>query len=204
MENDAPPACGVEVVKSPLSAHAPGHNAMPNATQPHVGIIATSLSSDSRSQLLAREALSKLQAQKVRATLVDLREHALPFTGSDASWGDPAVGKMKTLALTMTHLLFAVPIYNYDVNALAKNFVELMGSDVLENKTVAFLCSAGGQDSFMSVMAFANSLMLDFRCWIAPRFLYVTDDFSPGALPKKLDERLDSLLRDLLTRGLQQ
>lgn len=175
---------------------------MPNPTNAHVGIVATSLAADSRSQLLAQEALKKLQAQKVRTTLVDLRQHPLPFTGSGAAWGDPAVGKMKALALTMTHFLFAVPIYNYDVNSTAKNFVELMGSEVLENKTVGFLCSAGGQGSFMSPMSFANSLMLDFRCWIVPRFLYVTADFEPGALPAKLDERLDGLLRDLLTRGL--
>ena len=136
-----------------------------------------------------------------RVTLIDLRAHDLPFTGTDASWGHPTVGQLKEMALSMTHFLFAVPIYNYDVNAAAKNFVELMGSDVLENKTVGFLCSAGGQGSFMSVMGFANSLMLDFRCWIVPRFLYVTEDFPPGALPAKLDARLDGLLQDLLTRG---
>ncbi len=175
---------------------------MPTAQDPHVGIIATSLSADSRSQQLAQEALRKLTAGGVRTTLVDLRQNPLPFTGSGASWGDPAVGKMKGLALTLTHFVFAVPIYNYDVNAAAKNFVELMGSEVMENKTVAFLCSAGGQGSFMSVMPFANSLMLDFRCWIVPRFLYVTEDFAPGALPEKIDARLTGLLQDLLTRGL--
>ena len=66
-----------------------------------------------------------------------------------------------------------VPIYNYDANAAAKNFVELTG-DAWENKLVAFLCSAGGHGSFMSIMALANSLMLDFRCVIVPRFVYTT------------------------------
>jgi FMN reductase len=28
----------------------------------------------------------------------------------------------------------------------------------------------------MSIMALANSLMLDFRCLILPRFVYVTDE----------------------------
>ncbi len=67
-----------------------------------------------------------------------------------------------------------MPVYNYDVNAVAKNFIELMGEDALGNKTVGFMLSAGGGGSYMAVMPFANSLMLDFRCWIVPRFLYVS------------------------------
>ena len=53
----------------------------------------------------------------------------------------------------------------------------------------------------MSAMSFANSLMLDFRCWVVPRFLYVPKDFEGDTLPPELDERMDGLLRDLLTRG---
>ena len=39
---------------------------------------------------------------------------------------------------------------------------------------VGFLCAAGGASSYMSVMSLANSLMLDFRCLVIPRFVYVT------------------------------
>jgi FMN reductase len=70
-------------------------------------------------------------------------------------------------------IILATPIYNYDANAVAKNFVELTGKG-WENKVVAFLCVAGGEKSFMSVMPLANSLMLDFRCVIVPRFVYAT------------------------------
>ena len=53
----------------------------------------------------------------------------------------------------------------------------------------------------MSAMPFANSLMLDFRCWIVPRFLYVSKDLEDGKLSPELDGRLDGLLADLLSRG---
>ena len=66
------------------------------------------------------------------------------------------------------------PIYNFDVNAALKNLIELTGKGAWANKTVAFLNSAGGHSSYMSVMAVANSLMLDFRCVIVPRFVYAT------------------------------
>ncbi len=166
----------------------------------HVGVIGTSLSSDSRSQQLATEAMRRLERLGVRATLIDLREHPLPLTGSDESWGHPAVAAMRKLVAPTTHLIFAVPIYNYDVNSAAKNFIELMGDDMLGQKAIGFLCAAGGQGSYMSVLSFANSLMLDFRCWIVPRFVYVTKDFidEHGVVVPEIDRRLDGLIADLL------
>ena len=168
----------------------------------HVLIVASSLSESSRSQQLARVAAAKLDAAGLRHTLLDLTAYPLPFAGAGAAWGDPAVGRAQEMTTAATHVLFALPVYNFDVNAVAKNYIELMGKDALGGKTVGFLCSAGGQGSYMAIMSFANSLMLDFRCWIVPRFLYVTKDLEEGKLPAALDERLDGLLRDLLTRGL--
>ena len=37
-----------------------------------------------------------------------------------------------------------------------------------------------GQGSYMSAMGVANSLMLDFRCIIVPRFIYATGDAFEG------------------------
>ncbi len=175
---------------------------LPASADTHVLIVASSLSESSRSQQLARLAAAKLDAAGVRGTLLDLTAHPLPFAGAGAAWGDPAVGRAQALTTAATQVLFALPVYNYDVNAVAKNFIELMGESALGGKTVGFLCSAGGQGSYMAIMSFATSLVLDFRCWIVPRFLYVTKDFEEGKLPTALDERLDGLLRDLLTRGL--
>lgn len=52
----------------------------------------------------------------------------------------------------------------------------------------------------MSVLAFANSLMLDFRCWIAPRFVYATgEDFEKNAINNpEIAERIENLIDDLL------
>lgn len=176
---------------------------MPDETSSNarVLIIASSMSGKSRSQRMARIALAKFAARGVEATLLDLREHPLPFGGSSAGWSDPNVGTVKAMTTAATHVLFAVPVYNYDVNAVAKNFIELMGADAMDGKTVGFVCSAGGAGSYMALMPFANSLMLDFRCWVAPRFLYVSKDFEGEQLPPELDARMDELLLALLSRG---
>ncbi len=164
----------------------------------HVAIVASSLNAGSTSQILAAAAHERLTAKSISSDLIDLRQNPLPFCGSGESWGDPRVAAIKKRIVPATHILFAVPVYNYDVNAAAKNVVELVGKDGFENKIVGFACAAGGQGSFMSVMSLANSLMLDFRCWIVPRFLYVTEDVDAG-LPAETSRRLDELLEQLVT-----
>lgn len=48
-------------------------------------------------------------------------------------------------------VLLAVPIYNYDGNAAAKDLIELTGG-TWEDKIAGFACAAGGASSYMSIM----------------------------------------------------
>ena len=73
--------------------------------------------------------------------------------------------------LTASSILISGPIYNYDLNAAVKNLLELTGQS-WNNKLVGFICAAGGKGSYMSPMSFMNSLILDYRCMIIPRYVY--------------------------------
>ena len=68
-----------------------------------------------------------------------------------------------------------------------------------DEKVVGFLCAAGGKGSYMSVMSLANSLMLDFRCLILPRFVYsVGEDFEEDEVTDpKVKERVMELAKEL-------
>ena len=96
-------------------------------------------------------------------------------------------------------VLVAAPVYNYDVSASAKNMIELTGS-AWEDKIVGFLCAAGGMSSYMSVMAYANSLMLDFRCVVVPRFVYATGhNFTDGEISEpKILQRIEQVAAELV------
>ena len=54
--------------------------------------------------------------------------------------------------------------------------------------------------SYMSVMAYANSLMLDFRCVIIPRFVYATGDvFDDRELAnEKIVARIEQVAAELV------
>lgn len=145
-------------------------------------ILSSSLNTESNSRILARTAHRLLIEAGVDAELVDLREHPLPLCDGNAAYSNPAVAQITARLRSADALLIATPIYNYDATAALKNLIELSGG-AWENKVVGFLCAAGGMSSYMSIMALANSLMLDFRSVIVPRFVYATGDaFANGAI----------------------
>lgn len=138
-------------------------------------ILSSSLSAESNSRLLAAEAQRVVADAGQANTWVDLRDYPLPLCDGGASYGHPHVARLSELLAQADSILVATAIYNYDANAALKNLIELTGS-AWENKAVGFLCAAGGMSSYMSIMSLANSLMLDFRSVIVPRFVYATGE----------------------------
>ncbi|HWA26504.1 MAG TPA: NAD(P)H-dependent oxidoreductase [Lacunisphaera sp.] len=159
-------------------------------------VLSTSLNPDSNSRLLAHETARFLGAEGVETEFLDLREHPLPFCDGGAAYAQPEVKTASELIARADAIVVATPIYNYTINAALKNLVELTGG-AWENKVVAFLCAAGGNSSYMSIMGLANSLMLDFRCLVVPRFVYATGrDFSDGRIAStEVRQRVADLAR---------
>ena len=164
----------------------------------HVTIIGTSLNDESKSQRLGQKFEAHLISQGVSCERIDLRELALPFAGSSESWNSLESEKLKESVDRSSHVVFVVPIYCYDVNAAAKNVIELIGK-AFTKKIISFICSAGGNSSYMSVMGLANHLMLDFRSVIVPRFLYVDDSgwLEGVTLKPEIEDRIHLLLEDM-------
>jgi NAD(P)H-dependent FMN reductase len=165
----------------------------------HVLIVGTSQDPGSRSQLLAREAQRQLEGAKVSNKLIDLRELELTATGRKDCWEQKACVEIRQQIAQATHVLLAVPIYNFGAGSPAKGLIELVGGKELTGKTVGFLVAAGGPRSYMAVLGLANSLMLDFRCWIVPRFVYATgEDFEGDQVRStELLERIGLLTREM-------
>lgn len=148
-----------------------------------ITILSCSLHPQSRSYVLAQQAYDELKTYDVEPQLVDLRQIDLPVCGTSESWDAPETAQIKEIIEEADGILLAAPVYNYDLNAAAKNLLEL-GLRSWNGTVVGFVCAAGGQRSYMSVLGMANSLMLDFRCLIIPRFVYATgEDFGDDREP---------------------
>lgn len=168
-------------------------------------IVSCSLNAGSRSHRLATEAEATLKNGDCLTTLVDLRDYDLPMCDGETTYDAPAAKELAKSISESDVILLAAPIYNYDLNAAAKNLVELTGA-AWKDKVVGFLCAAGGRGSYMSPMGMANSLMFDFRCVIVPRFVYaIGEDFrDAGELSDIIQERIEQLCAEAvkLANGL--
>lgn len=165
-----------------------------------LAIVSCSLNPSSSSHRLAMAAEESVRAQGATGELVDLREWELPMCDGGSSFRHQSVDGLSDIITRASAILVSAPVYNYDLNAAAKNLVEMTGQSWTE-KPVGFLCSAGGERSYMSPIGFANSLMFDFRCLILPRFVYCTktDVDADGALAAPILERVDDLVRSAVT-----
>lgn len=157
-------------------------------------IISCSLNPDSRSRILAKKFRNVLEDINHKTVWLDLADYDLPLCDGHSVYSLPAITRMGKLVKDADGIILASPVYNYDLNAVAKNFIELTG-EVWQDKVVGFLLAAGGDSSFMSAMGFANSLMLDYRCVVIPRFVYATSkSFSDnGDVSLEIQDRIAEL-----------
>lgn len=169
-------------------------------------VISSSLHPDSRSRILAQACVDRLVEIGEPVEFFDLSVKQLPLCDGATAYGDPFVRELALLIEQADGVLLAAPVYNYDVNSAAKNAIELTGR-AWTGKVVGIMLAAGGQGSYMSAMGVANSLMLDFRCIIVPRFLYATGDSFEGSrlADETVQQRVEQLVADTLriTHALQ-
>jgi FMN reductase len=164
-----------------------------------IAILSSSLNPQSRSRVLARHAEAHLKARDIDVDFIDLQGLDLPLAGSPGCWDAPAVAGLEERLSAAQGILIAAPVYTYDLNAAVKNVAELAGSG-FEGKVIGFLLAAGGMGSYMSAMGFANSLMLDFRSLILPRFVYALKDAVAGGkvVDAEISQRIQGLADEML------
>ena len=136
-------------------------------------IISSSLTETSTPITLSQAASEVLTTHSIKHNHIILKDFPLPLCGTPESFNNKHAKALETRIQEASGIILSTPIYNYNCNAVAKNMIELTGS-AWKHKCVGFLCAAGGEKSYMSIMPIANSLMLDFRCLIIPSFVYAS------------------------------
>jgi NAD(P)H-dependent FMN reductase len=168
----------------------------------HYLIISSSLDPKSRSRLMARHAMDRMIGAIDAADQVawlDAATLQLPLCDNDTARRHEDARNAAAAIRNADGILLALGIYNFAASAVAKTLVEL-GGDAWKEKVVGFLCASGGPSSYMAVMGLANSLMLDFRCVIVPRFVFATASAFDGEhiTDQALVQRANQLVADLV------
>ena len=137
-------------------------------------ILSCSLNPESRSRVLARDVVMRIEDAGGEIEFIDLRAFPLPLCDGGMTTLDANAQTLAHKIAESDGVVIACPVYNFNVSSSVKNLIELTGN-VWHDKVVAFVCATGGDASYMAHMCIANSLMLDFRCVVVPRFVHANE-----------------------------
>ena len=135
--------------------------------------ISANLTEESSTKTLAGIVHESIAIHDEDAKFISLFDYPIPICDGKKSFADEHVRALSEKLEQGTGFVFATPIYNYSINSTLKSVIEHCGH-AFKNKPIGFVCTAGGEKSYMSLMPTINSMMLDFRCIVLPRFVYVT------------------------------
>lgn len=158
----------------------------------HALVVATGLRPGSKTATAARFVAERLAADAFSVDLIDLAHEPLPLCDGAACYGNEQVVAVTRRVEVADLVALCFPVYNYQPNAAAKNFVEVTNS-AWKDKVVTFVANAGGDRSFLAPLPLANALMVDHRCVIVPQFLYL----SPAAFDATGSIVLDPLAEEI-------
>ena len=115
-------------------------------------IFSTNLNKQSKTTVVAN-ALQRLTTTphhtSIHHCLADLK---LPMCDGYHCYSDQTVIDLQTQLKNAQGIIICAPIYNYDLNAVAKNLIELTGQE-WHHKVVSIAVTAGGEKSYMAPLA---------------------------------------------------
>ena len=162
-------------------------------------IFSSTYTKTSKVDKIAKKLTESFESNLFKATYLNVGELDLPICDGYHCYQNPRVIEMQQQVSSASSFIFCSPVYNYDVNAVCKNLIELFGQG-LKDKVVGIAVVAGGEKSYMAPMGFINSLMLDFRCVVMPRFIYATGtdfDNENNLISDDIQKRIDQLVSSI-------
>ena len=135
-------------------------------------VVSTALKPSSKTLTAARAVVARLQAGGLDVDLADLATESLPQCDGGSCYQNAEVNAMTARVKAAQLIVLCFPVYNYQPNAAAKNFVEVT-NDGWKDKVVSFVANAGGDRSYLAPLSLATALMVDHRCLVVPQFLYL-------------------------------
>lgn len=163
-------------------------------------LIQSSLSQDSKTAVVVKEAAKNLKQRGIPHEILDLRKIELEFCdGRSLSDYNDDLQEAFCKIETARALIFGMPVYCFSVSGVLKNFIDIT-AEAMENQVAGILCNAGGKGSYMSLGDLSKILAFESRVITVQPTVYTTyEDFKDGKLKSKaIKDRIDLMLDTLL------
>jgi NAD(P)H-dependent FMN reductase len=164
-------------------------------------IVSTALRAGSKTSVIAHSLRAAFEPLQTPASVLDLATTPLPMCDGGACYQDRGAIAATEKLRAASAVILCFPVYNHQANAAAKNFVEVT-NDGWSGKVVGLVANGGTDRSYLAPLSLASSLMVDHRCIVVPRFVFVTPQnfASDGTLPVggEIVGRFTELARDVV------
>ena len=162
-------------------------------------ILSSSLSENSRSFILCKEAYEKLKSMDIDVTLVDAKDLDLkPYHLGPTKDMENLANKISI----SDNIIIGIGIHNYTISDGLK--IILSGCfNGAEGKFFGILCTAGGERSYLSTMHLTQICMNEWRMIQLPQIVYALKrDFENNKIiNKNVIERIDLFCKDFKKIG---
>ena len=147
-------------------------------------IVTTALRAGSKTSVIAHSVRAAFEPLGTPASVMDLATTPLPMCDGGACYQDRGAIAATEKVRAAKAVILCFPVYNHQANAAAKNFVEVT-NDGWNGKVIGLVANGGTDRSYLAPLSLANSMMVDHRCIVVPRFVFVTpaNFASDGSLP---------------------
>ena len=162
-------------------------------------ILSSSLSKNSKSFILCKEALKRLKDKGAECTMIDTRDIKIQPTHQGIT------NTMNNLANKIEkadNIIIGMGVHCYSINDSLKILLDTCFSSAY-GKFYGILCAAGGERSYLSTMHLTQICMNEWRMIQLPRIIYATKkDFQGGSIiSKEIAERMDVFSEEFYSIG---
>ena len=165
-------------------------------------VIQASLSKDSKTSIVTKEAVKKLEKKGVEVEVIDLREVSIPFCdGRKLEKYSKEVQEIYSKIEMANGYILSYPVYNYSFSGSLKNFIDIF-SYAMDSKVTGIINNSAsvrswnhGAGELMKILAMHNNITT-----IQPIVHSSREDFDEKGLLEnsRVLEKIDDMIERLL------
>ena len=171
-------------------------------------LISFSLNPNSKSYKAIKYAGNYLKSIDSDFKFIDMREYELPFyNGIDNVLHNDRVKELFNIFNKVEKIIIATPVYNFDVNAVLKNFIDWLSvirykNKLLHRQVVGIIGAMGSEKSFTSLLPSLTNFQFSLGFYLLPKIVMcVPMDFieEGNKVNINLENRIKSLCDTMLS-----
>jgi FMN reductase len=169
-------------------------------------LLSFSLNPKSKSFKAVEKAYSYLKFKQKEVILINIKDYPLAYyDGTEEIFEQQKLKKLFNIFNNVEKVIIASPVYNYDVNAVLKNFLDLLSvirnkNRIYKKQVIGIIGAMGSEKSFTCLLPTLSNLQFSLGFYLIPKIVMcIPKDFNENnEVESGLESRIQELCNSLL------